>query len=186
MARKNKEALIQERRETSERKGKALAWLKHVRGLGARVKSLQREIDFQREMMDGVKAIGYGGKVSKGSVYADAIPDAVARLEDLIRLYCAELPVYVDAQKEAHDILRKLPDKGQASVLTKRFLIGEQTRDIAYSLGYTMGDVVALENAGLDSLYDVMPQSWRDREVPSGRDFEQYRRDYVRETLCYL
>jgi len=185
LARKSKEQLAAERREASIRRDKALAWLKHVRGLGARVKSLQREIDFQREVMDGVKSVGMGDNVSKGSVYSDAIPDSIARLEDLIKDYCKELVVYVDAQKEAHDAIRRLPQKDQASVVTKRFLIGEENREIAFSLGYTMGEVVALERAGLESVYDFMPQYWRDKEPERERDFNEMFRAYIMESMDY-
>ena len=185
--RKTKEEKLREKtleqRIRRERQYKALAYLKHVRGLASRVKSLQGEIDHVRETLDGVKSANAGERIRFGSVYADSIPDATVRLEEMICEYCKELVVYIDAQKQAHDLVKRLPDKDQASVLVTRYLIGASLESTSYDLGFSLEDTVVLENAGLEALFDHMPQYWRDKAIPDCPDFEAVRRRFRQNAL---
>lgn len=185
MAKGLSEEALAEKAERVRRRDRALLYLKHVRGLRARVKSLEREIDLQREMLDGVKSVSFGERVSGPGVNKDAIPDSISRLHELIKEYCNELPEYVDAHKEAHAIIKKLPHKDRAAVLSQRFLVGRSLFETAADLGYKPGEVNALEGEGLQELHEFLPPEWRLKEAEGGDDFLEMTRD-VRVELMRL
>lgn len=186
MRRSREDKIAERMREGEERRARqyrALAYLKHVRGLGLRARALEKEVTRMREGLDGLKAAANVGRVHNGCSYADAVPDALARLEDAIRAYSEELAHYVEEQRRAHDFLRTLP-ADQSAVLTRRFLLGEHLREVALDAGLSLELATSLESAGLDSLYERMPQFWRDLEVPEEPDFDALRREVIRDVLA--
>ena len=58
------EAILTEEYERY-RRSQAARWLEHVRGLGNRIRTLQAEIEAQRDIASGVQAVRYDGAPSR-------------------------------------------------------------------------------------------------------------------------
>lgn len=153
------------RRSQSER------WLEHVRGLGNRIRTLQSEIEAQRDIAAGVQAVCYDGMPKSPNSSADAIPNAVAAIEELIAEYATELAGYVEEQREAHDALRMMEDGVCRDALTKYYVLGRSWKSVCYDEKgnevYTYDGIMSIRRRGLLKAYDVMPTRWRDPAHPA-------------------
>ena len=145
----------------------AEAWLLHVRGLGRRVRSLQAEIEAQREAMEGVRSTWGDGMPKAPGFDADAIPDAVARLRDLLAAYAGELQGYVEEQHDAHVRLREIEVPELVQALTGYYLLGKSWELCCVEMGYSWNGMMALRRRALLRAYDHMPHWWRDRVHPA-------------------
>lgn len=81
----------------------ASRWLDGVRSIHVRTRTLMREIDAQRSMMDGVKAVSYD---SGGTRCAsdDAIPNAIASISRMVARLCAAACSATSESTSAHAI----------------------------------------------------------------------------------
>lgn len=145
----------------------ASRWMEHVRSLGRRVRSIAEEIEAQRELASGVQAVRYDGAPSGGAASGDAIPNAVARLQELIAEYVAEQAGYVEEQREAHEALRLIEDDACRDALTKHYLLGCNWERVCVDMGYTWDGMMALRRRALLAAYDRMPARWRDPMHPA-------------------
>ena len=64
----------------------ARAYLEHVRALSCRAQALRAEVEAQRELADGVRAMRYG-EGGGDCAGADRMADTVARLQELVEGY---------------------------------------------------------------------------------------------------
>lgn len=149
------------------RRAQAARWLEHVMSLGSRVRALRAEIEEQRSVASGLKAIVYDGMPRQACAYGDAIPDAVIRIQELIRDYCSELDGYVDEQRAAHEVLAKLTDRAAAEALTKHYLLGKRWELCCVEMGYSYDGMKSLRRRGLLEAYAHMPLEWRDPMHPA-------------------
>ena len=143
------------------RRAQAARWLEHVRGLGARVRAIQSEIDAHRQLAEGVGALRYD-REGHAQPTADAIPDAVARIEEMVADYVAELAGFVEEQREAHEAISRLRRSEYSEALTRRYLIGQSWERICVDMGYSWDGMKTLRYRALSELYDLMPARWRD------------------------
>ena len=149
------------------RRAQAARWLEHVMSLGSRVRALRAEIEEQRAVASGLKAIVYDGMPRQTCAYGDAIPDAVIRIQELIRDYCSELAGYVDEQREAHDALAKIGDESRRSALTLHYLAGRSWEEVCVEMRYSYRRIMEIRAEALCELYDHMPPEWRDPMHPA-------------------
>lgn len=143
-------------------RAQAARWLEHVMSLGTRVRALQAEIDAQRELASGVKGMSYDGMPGPKTAYGDALPDAVARIEDMVACYCTELAGYVDEQREAHAALAGMEDEACRSAITRHYLACESWERVCVEMGYTWDGLMKLRRRAMLDAYEVMPIRWRD------------------------
>ena len=140
----------------------AARYMEHIRSLGSRIRMLQSEVDAQRELMESVRGIDYAGMGGSGSPTADAIPDAVIRLQGLVSDYCTELAGYMGERKAAHEALCRLARPEQAEALAAHYLRGESWEEVCVSMHYTWQGMMSLRGRALAALWDEMPHEWRD------------------------
>lgn len=144
----------------------ARAYLEHVRALSCRTQALRAEVEAQRELADGVRAMRYG-EGGGGGVEADRMAETVARLQELVRGYCAELAAYVSEQREAHERVRLMDRPEHAQAITGYYLLGRTWERVCVDMGYTWDGMMSLRRRAVTAFYDVMPAEWRDPRHPA-------------------
>lgn len=95
---------------------------------------------------------------------ADAIPDGVIKLQELIREFAAQQSEYVDLYRQMHEALSHVDVKARAA-LTYHYLHLENWSLIAYRMGYSIQNLMKLRRSGLIQLYDHIPEEHR-RTLP--------------------
>lgn len=144
----------------------ARAYLEHVRALSCRTQALRAEVEAQRELADGVKAMRYGDGVG-GCSGDDRMAETVARLQELISGYCAELARYVDEQEAAHGCVVLMDRPEHAQAITAHYLLGRAWERVCVDMGYTWDGMMKLRRRAVTEFYDVMPIEWRDPKYPA-------------------
>ncbi|TNU89030.1 hypothetical protein FIC87_12585 [Eggerthella lenta] len=144
----------------------ARAYLEHVRALSCRTAALRAEVEAQRELADGVKAMGYGGRGSSGA-QPDRMAETVARLQELVEGYCTELAAYVAEQEAAHERVRLMERPEHVRAITSYYLLGRTWERVCVDMGYTWDGMMALRRRAVTAFYDVMPTEWRDPRHPA-------------------
>lgn len=136
------------------------AWLRHIRDLKRDIVRLEGDIETQRSLvMPG--GIDYTVPKVSTSPSKDAIPDAVARLEQAIAGYCTELVGYLDEMERARDCINGLEDVHHRAVLSLYYLNGFTWVAVAERLEYSPAHCKKLRNEALPLVYEVMPKEWR-------------------------
>lgn len=137
----------------------ARAYLRHVRDLGMRVRGLQASIDDARSRLlpAGVAYDEGGGS----GCYADAIPDGVAKVQELVADYATELAALVDEQSAARECIAKVSDMRRRETLEGFYLRGESFEMIAVKLDYSYESVRLFHRLGLAEVWAYMPAEWR-------------------------
>lgn len=143
----------------------ARAYLRHVRDLGMRVRGLQASIDDARSRLlpAGVSYDGAGG----GGCYADAMPDGVAKVQELVADYATELAALVDEQRAARECIAKVSDMRRRETLEGFYLRGESFEMIAVKLDYSYESVRLFHRLGLAEVWAYMPAEWRTPMAPA-------------------
>ncbi len=143
----------------SLRRARARAYLESVRAKRIRADALRDELAAEREAM-GPKGVrpGAGGPTS---AYADAIPDGVARLESMAAKYREREREYIAASARAREAISAARSAKGASVLVRRYLLGESWGEVAADVGCSVRTALRLHDGALLDVYDAMPHEWR-------------------------
>lgn len=144
------------------RRDQAARWLERIRRLGARVETMQREIDAEREAASGLKAICYDVTPKPSASTGDALPNAVIRIQERIAEYVEEMAAYTEERGRAHEALSGLPDPMEHRALTYHYLLGLSWEECCVRMHYTYDGMMKLRARALSSAYDVMPHEMRD------------------------
>lgn len=145
----------------------AKRYMAHVVTIRNGVRELQSEIDTLRDDLTGIRGVQYSDMPGSPNAYGDAIPDGIARLEELIGEYCTELAAWVDEQHEAHKALRSVEDGRYREILWAHYVKCDSWEQIAVDMHYSYEYVrKELFEAALDALYWTMPEQWR-RDFPN-------------------
>lgn len=144
----------------------AEAYLKHVRSLAVKVRNLENDIAEQREQLDGITAIQYREQVTQ-TQQTDKFEQAVIKLQELIADYCTELAGYVDEQKTAHEVLRKLERPEHQCALKAYYVKAKSWEQVCVDMGYSWGGMMKLRASAIVDVYDVMPEEWRRQVIPN-------------------
>lgn len=139
----------------------AARWLEHVAKVGRRLRALQDEIDAQRASAEGVQAVSYDG-MPRSQSDGQALPNAVAMLQELVADYLIEAAEYAEVQREAHECLRKIDDPACSECLTRHYLLGASWEQCCVKMGYAYDGMMKLRRRALADAYDFMPTEWRD------------------------
>lgn len=146
---------------------KALAYVDHIRDLSIRKHQREAEIETLRGEL-GLASSALGDRVFV-SPSADAIPNAVIRLQELIKVYCTDLSEYVDEIKAFSILLSRLKPTHHR-VLSMRCLNMLSYSKIASKMGYSKRTIYRIRDAALIALYEVMPEYWRSSVIPNAKD----------------
>lgn len=144
----------------------ARAYLEHVRALSCRTSALRAEVEAQRELADGVRAMRYGDG-GGGGAEPDRMADTVARLQELIAGYCVELSAYVSEQQAAHERVKLMERPEHAQAITSHYLLGRTWERVCVDMGYTWDGMMSMRKRAVTAFYDVMPVEWRDPRHPA-------------------
>ncbi|MBX9035048.1 hypothetical protein [Gordonibacter massiliensis (ex Traore et al. 2017)] len=144
----------------------ARAYLEHVRALSCRTSALRAEVDAQRELADGLKAIRYG-ECGARRAQTDQMVETVARLQELVKDYCAELAAYVAEQETAHGCVRLMERPEHVQAITSHYLLGRTWERVCVDMGYTWDGMMKMRRRAITEFYDVMPTEWRDPRHPA-------------------
>lgn len=144
----------------------ARAYLEHVRALSCRTQALRAEVEAQRELADGVRAMRYG-EPGAGRAGDDRMAETVARLQDLMAGYCVELSGYVAEQQAAHGCVKLMERPEHAQAITAHYLLGRAWERVCVDMGYTWDGMMSLRRRAVIAFYDVMPAGWRDPRHPA-------------------
>lgn len=151
----------------------AKRYMQHIRSLNHTVRMLESEIDELRDLAGGLSGIDYATPQVASSPSADAVPNAVIRIESLTAELEAELSDYIAEKERAHRALAEV-DGFYAALLTYRYCEGRPWADVTellsverskpYSQKYVEQE---LRDAALAALYPYIPHGWRDPVHPA-------------------
>lgn len=147
------------------RRSCARAYLEHVRAERIKLDALRDELEFERESMGpkGIRLDKSGGS----SPYADAIPDAVARLEAMAAEYSERERGYIEASERAREAISSASSPKGASVLLRRYLLSKQWCEVAADVGCSKSTALRLHDEALLDVYEAMPFEWRIPRQPA-------------------
>lgn len=146
------------------RADRARDYLEHVRGLSRSLESRQQEIEALRSKMLP-QGIVYSGMPGSPNAYGDAIPDGIARLQELIASYCDELAACIEEVERAHRLVESLPTNEQRDILRMKYLLGYSWERVAVNVGYSRRTTIRRANRALCELFYTLPREWR-LEIP--------------------
>ena len=138
----------------------AARWLRHVRELKHDISRLEDDIEVQRSLALP-SGIDYSRTKVATSPSADAIPNAVIRLEAAIAHYTTELVGYLDEKERARDCINLLDDARHRAVLSLYYVNGHSWQTVGYKVGYSEVHCKELRSEALPLVYEVMPREWR-------------------------
>lgn len=108
------------------RRSQSARYLNGIAASGRRIAALNAELDARREL---VRGISYDRLAVSTSPTADAIPDAVARMQETSAAIAAEIEGYSRAVAECHDALDEMGG-WEADLLRLRYLAGKTLVEI--------------------------------------------------------
>lgn len=144
---------------------KALAYAEHVERTIKRVHIKQQEVDSLRGERALIGSPSLSGRVDV-SPSADAIPNAVAHLIDLIHDYTTDLVTMVDEIGDFNGCLNRL-EPAHHECLHLHYVALMPFKLVADKMGYNERYIYDIRDHGLIALYDVMPEHWRSYAIPN-------------------
>lgn len=138
----------------------AAAWLRHIRELKHDIARLEDDIEVQRSLALP-RGIDYSRPAVASSPYPDAIPDAVARLEEAVAGYCTELVGYLDEKEQARDCISRLEDARYRAVLGLYYVNGHSWSTVGDKVGCSEARCREIRMEALPLVYDIMPREHR-------------------------
>lgn len=149
------------------KRSQARAYLKRVGKLGIKCKAIKAEIDYQRDLVGGLRGIDYTQSYTKTSCAGDdPTVNAVVRLQELIRDYCAELASYTAEVAVAHECLGRMGSVG-ADVLRLHYLCGHSWEEVGARVEYAPDYARGVARSALVEFYKFMPHAERDPMHPA-------------------
>ena len=139
----------------------ASSYLKRVRAAKRHIVALNAEVDELRNLASGLTGIDYSRDVIQVSPTDDAMPNAVARLLDVISERVELVRDYAGMMEECGAALRDL-NGTYADVLRYRYLCDYSWERIAAQANYSEAYLYELHNQALSAFWDHMPASQRD------------------------
>ncbi len=145
----------------------ARKYLRRVRRAGIECARLEAKIADEYAKAEGVSGIDYSSDKVAGSANPDAIPNAVARITDLIREYAADLAGYEDERHQAYDTLMQMPKRNERDALAFHYVLGYDWPKVRERMGYTKDGMDSLVKRALANYWDYMPRMERDILPPA-------------------
>lgn len=151
----------------SYRAEQAHAYLERIRRAGDDCAGIRQLVDDAKQRATGLRGTDYSAVRVSASPNADAIPDAVARVQELVAGYVRALVAYEDMRAEASAAMLRMDDATCAKVLRLRYLCGWRWERICTETSYSWDGMMSLRRRALSDFYDVMPVAWRDPMEPA-------------------
>lgn len=139
----------------------ASRYLKRIRDAKRHIAALNAEVDEQRALASGLKGIDYSRDMVQTSPSDDAMPNAVARLMDVIAQRVELVRDYAEMLSECGESLARMNGTG-ADILRYRYLCNWPWERIAAETGYSEQWLYELHNRAMATFYDYMPAHERD------------------------
>lgn len=145
----------------------ARAYLQRIRRAGIECERLQAKIADEYAKAEGISGIDYSSDRIAKSANPDAIPNAVARIADLIREYTADLAGYEDERHQAYETLMSMPKRNEGAALTFHYVLGYDWPTVCEKMEYTKDGMDSLAKRALAHYWDYMPRIERDTLPPA-------------------
>ncbi len=139
----------------------ASAYLKRVRDAKRHIAALTAEVDEVRSLASGLKGIDYSRDAVQTSATDDAMPNAVAKLLDLIAERVALIDEYAGMMSECGQALANL-NGTYADILRYRYMCDHPWERIAVETHYSEAYLYELHGLALSAFYPLMPTHERD------------------------
>ena len=137
-------------------------YMEHVAGIRSRVRSLEAQIAEAEETAAGVRGVDYTRDRISRQIAVDAVPQAVAKLDELGSRLADAAAEYADELEAAGAALMQV-EPLLAELLTYRYMRGMRWAEVALRMGYDEDHVRKyLHEAALVSLHPHIPHIWRD------------------------
>lgn len=143
------------------RREQASGYLSRVRDAKRHIAAMQAEVDELREMAGGLRGVDYSRDQVSTSPSADAIPDAVARILELVEQRVELISGYASMIAQCDAALDELGGI-EADILRYRYACDWPWERIAARTHYSEQWLYELHNRALCSFYDFMPAQGRD------------------------
>ena len=145
----------------------AHGYLEEIRRAGESCAGISELVDDARSRASGLSGVDYAAPRTSSARGPDAIPDAVARIQEMAAAYVAELCAYEEARHEANASMLTMGDASSAKVLRLRYLCGWSWERICSETGYSWDGMMSLRRRALAEFWDVMPRGARDPVPPA-------------------
>ena len=148
------------------RREQASVYLSEVRDAKRHIEAMTAEVDELRDMAAGLHGIDYSKPYVKSSPSADAIPDAVARILELIEQRAGFICEYARMVEQCVAALDELGGV-ESDILRYRYVCDFRWEQIAARTHYSEQWLYELHNRALCMFYDFMPANGRDPLPPA-------------------
>lgn len=145
----------------------AHAYLERVRRAGESCAGLREMVDDARERASGLRGVDYSAVRVSTSPTADAVPDAVAHIQELVGAYASDLAAYEGMRHEANMALLSMDDATLAKALRLRYLCGWNWERVCVDMRYSWDGMMKLRRRALAEFWEVMPRDARDPVPPA-------------------
>ncbi|MGN0034786.1 MAG: hypothetical protein ACI364_03550 [Coriobacteriales bacterium] len=149
------------------RRDQAEGWLKGVAAHRRRVDALRAAVEAKRAELDGLHGMDYSRPVVSATASDDAMTNAVYRVTEAIRDYCAELTALTAEQADANQRLASMTDATGAAALSMHYLAGIEWAAVADRLGYSERHLYRIRDDALVEAYEIMPPGKREPLSPA-------------------
>lgn len=137
------------------------AYLRRIRDMRRHIAALNAEVDEHRALASGLTGIDYSRDMVQVSPTDDAMPNAVAKLLDIIAERVELAREYTGMLDECGAALRDL-NGTYADILRYRYLCDYSWERIAASANYSEAYLYELHNQALSAFWEHMPETQRD------------------------
>lgn len=141
-------------------------YLRHIADIDAHMRSLEEEMSWLREHMEGVRSprLGPAGKGPS----TDRMASAVARLEALEAEWAELATGYAREITEAMEICdQRIPERRMVWMAWAR---GMTWSEVARREGYSLRRVHDLYPRGVEQIYCLMPEEFRCEPIPNSME----------------
>lgn len=150
---------------TRYRADEAHAYLERVRQMGDDCAGMREQVEDAKARLYEVRGIDYARQPGSPNANVDAIPNAVASVQDAVAAYIEKLAEFEDERRLASMAVDRLADPSEARVLRLRYLLGWKWERICYEMGYSWQGMMSLRLRALSSFYDVIPHRHRESAI---------------------
>lgn len=137
----------------------AKAYLKRVKLYDTHIDNKLQELEHLKAMVTKITQTWKDDVVSGGSRSQDKIGDAVSRIVDLQKEINKDIDSFVDMKQEILDLVDKIEDADQLSVIYKRYILYETFEQIACEMHMTFRNVCYIHGKALETVGKMLENS---------------------------
>ncbi len=131
-------------------------FLYQVRDAQRRVKMVERRIDYRMDSL-GAHGVNYDEYIPSGHDYSGSVVEStVVALTELQRELDHAEQAYADAKVTVSDLIARLPDINQQTVITRRYVDGQAWEKIALDMDMTVRNMQKIHGRALPLLQEYL------------------------------